>query len=84
MNIKNNKSLLAQNTIKVKITDELAGVKDYEGYLNDSWVLMEYDAKNDLLIYRFDKHLKEGDNKFELNVTDYSGNISTYVTNLKY
>lgn len=84
VNIKNNKSLLAQNTIKVKITDERSGIKSYDAYLGNEWILMEYDAKNDLLIYRFDHKLKEGDNEFKLLVVDERDNISEYSVNLKY
>lgn len=84
LNIKNNKSLLAQTTIRVKVTDALSGIETYNAYLDDRWILMEYDEKNDLLVYRFDQHLKDGENKFKLVVTDERGNIATYEAILNY
>ncbi len=84
LNISNKKSLLKQTTIKIKIEDELSGIDAYNGYLNDKWILMEYDAKNDLLIYNFDKLLKDGENKFKLIVEDNKGNVSSYESILIY
>ena len=84
VNIKNGKNISKQNTIKVKITDELSGIKSYYPTLNGNWILMEYDVKNDMLIYRYDDLLKKGKNIFQLKVTDEKGNISTYKANLEY
>jgi len=84
LNIHANKSLLAQNTIQVRITDELSGIASYNGYLDGTWILMEYDEKNDLLIYHFDHNLKDGENTFELIVTDERHNRATYKTILLY
>jgi hypothetical protein len=84
VNIQRNKSLLAQHTIQVKITDELSGINDYNAYLDGKWILMEYDEKNDLLTYYFDSHLKDGENIFELVVTDERNNKATYKTTLLY
>ncbi|MCB2221970.1 MAG: M23 family metallopeptidase [Bacteroidetes bacterium] len=84
LNIKDQKSLLAQQTIKVKIKDELSGIRTYSPTLNGEWILMEYDAKNDLLTYYFDNLLREGDNAFKLEVWDEKNNYSVYEAILKY
>jgi len=84
VNIKDQKSLLAQNTIKVKIKDKLSGIDSYIGSLNGEWILMEYDAKNNLLIYYFDHHLTEGENSFKLEVTDTKNNLAVYEVVLIY
>ena len=78
VNIRNGKDITNQNTIKVRITDDLSGIKSYRPTLNGKWVLMEYDAKNDILIYRYDDLLNKGENVFELEVTDEKGNVSDY------
>jgi murein DD-endopeptidase MepM/ murein hydrolase activator NlpD len=78
VNIRNGKDITNQNTIKVRITDDLSGIKSYRPTLNGKWVLMEYDVKNNMLIYRYDDRLKKGENIFEVKVTDEKGNISTY------
>ena len=84
MNIKNQKIITKQKSIKIKISDELSGIQSYKGTLNDQWILMEYDVKNDLLIYHFDKNLKQGSNNFKLKVTDKKGNKSIYQTELVF
>ncbi|MCF8369314.1 MAG: M23 family metallopeptidase [Bacteroidales bacterium] len=84
LNIYEGKSLLAQTTLEVKILDELSGIKKYTGKLNGHWILMKYDLKSDLLTYDFDKYLLEGDNYFELMVTDNKNNITEYSINITY
>lgn len=84
LNINKQKNLSNQKTIKIKISDELSGIQSYKGTLNDKWILMEYDVKNDLLIYHFDKNLKKGANNFKLKVIDEKGNKSIYQTELVF
>jgi len=73
-NIKNKKS------IEFRVTDNLSGVKSYNGYIDGEWVLFEYDPKNDLLIHKLENHqLKHGaEHELELYVGDHRGNISTF------
>ena len=51
--------------------------------INDEWVLADYDAKNKLLIYQIDKHIKKGHNTLKVIVTDMVGNETVYQTNLQ-
>jgi hypothetical protein len=53
--------------------------------IDGKWVLFEYDLKNNLLSYTFDKaRMKFGENhELKLDVTDYKGNTSTYKTNFQ-
>ncbi|MDT8393617.1 MAG: M23 family metallopeptidase [Bacteroidales bacterium] len=64
--------------VKLKISDELSGIGSYRATLNGEWLLMEYDAKNDLLFYRIDERLKKGENNFRLIVTDNRGNEAVF------
>jgi hypothetical protein len=84
INIHPGKSLLAQQTIQVKISDELSGIRSYKPTLNGEWILMEYDEKNDLLIYSFDRMLKEGENLFKIEVWDKKENVAEYSSILIY
>ncbi|MFU8845024.1 MAG: M23 family metallopeptidase [Bacteroidales bacterium] len=84
VNINPGKSLLAQQSIQVKISDELSGISHYRPTLNDEWILMEYDEKNDLLVYSFDRLLKEGENIFKIEVWDKKENYSVYSAILNY
>ena len=62
--------------IRVKISDELSGVADYNGYLNGDWVLFEYDAKRNLITYDFDEHCPPGKHNLKVVVTDKSNNTT--------
>lgn len=83
-NISANKNMSNEHSIRIKITDDLAGINTYTGRLNGEWILMDYDAKNDLLTYLFDDRLKKGTNTFELTVTDNKNNISNLKIKLIY
>ena len=69
--------------LKFKITDNLSGIETFRGTIDGKWVLFEYDLKNNLLSYSFDKaRMKFGENhELKLEVTDYKGNTSNYKTN---
>ena len=82
LNIKNQKSVASQKSIKLKIEDELSGISNYKPTLNGAWILMEYDVKNDLLTYYFDEHLLKGKNEFKLEVWDAKNNYSVYEATL--
>jgi len=78
VNIKPGKNLGHQGTIMLKISDNLAGIKSYKGSLNGKWILMDYDAKNNLLTYFIDEHVPKGKSTFSLVVTDAVGNQARY------
>ncbi|MEI6274854.1 MAG: M23 family metallopeptidase [Prolixibacteraceae bacterium] len=78
--IKADKTLTDPRKIEFKISDNLSGIEMYQGEIDGNWVLFEYDAKTDSLVYTFDKKrlvsgkmhtllLKIGDER--KNVTDY-------------
>ena len=68
--------------MRIKITDNLSGIKSYEPEINGSWALFEYDQKNDMLIYQFDKdRIPQGSqHNLTLRVSDNKDNISVYRT----
>jgi len=60
--------------IQFKIQDELSGIKQYRGSINDKWILMEYDFKTNLLTYQLD-HTKTKKNQIiTIEVMDKVGN----------
>lgn len=60
--------------IEFRITDSLTGISNYKATLNGKWVLMEYDAKTNRLIYFIDANFNKEQNKFEITVTDKVNN----------
>ena len=73
-------NLTGRTTLKIKITDELSGIKSYEPLIDGKWALFEYDQKNNILVYNFDpKRMQKGSkHSLILKVTDNRDNLSNY------
>ena len=81
INFKKNQWLSKSKFLKVKIEDDLSGIKSYEGEINGKWVLFEYEPKNKNLKYNFnDLKFKSGKQDLKLKVTDNVGNESIFQT----
>jgi Membrane proteins related to metalloendopeptidases len=76
-------NLTGKKEIRIKITDELSGIKSYEPSIDGKWALFEYDQKNDMLIYKFDETriTKGSKHNLSLKVTDNKDNFSVYKCN---
>ena len=79
-------NLTGKQLFTVTITDEFSGIKSYDTMIDGGWVLAEYDAKNNLLIYRPETPvLKENTlHQMELTVTDNRGNRSVLKSEFKW
>ena len=62
------------STLSFTITDALSGIGKYKLYLNNEWVLAEFDAKSDLLTYKFNEDSPRGKLHLRLEVEDRVGN----------
>ncbi len=82
LNFKENDTITSSNTLKVKITDDMTGIDSYNMYANDAWILGQYDAKNDLLYYEMDSHVKQRKNCIKVVVKDAVGNTTTKKVNV--
>ncbi len=78
INISQGKSLAGISTINFKISDNLSGIQSFNGYIDDQWVLMEYDPKAASLWHEFDKNLSKGKHRFRLVVTDWKDNEQVF------
>ncbi|MGL2966401.1 M23 family metallopeptidase [Flavobacterium sp. XGLA_31] len=69
------------NELQFTISDDLSGIKTYDGYLNGNWILLEYDPKTKKLIHHFsDGIVAEGKNDLKVVVTDNVGNSTIFET----
>jgi murein DD-endopeptidase MepM/ murein hydrolase activator NlpD len=82
INVGQNKNVSKQQTLAFKIYDNLSGIQSYRGTLNGRWILMDFDAKDNLLVYNFDERIRPGRNNFRLIVKDAVGNEAVYQTTL--
>jgi hypothetical protein len=83
LTIADKKPLNGTNSLKFKVTDNISGIESFRGTIDNQWVLFEYDLKNNLISYTFDKKrfLFGKNHQLNLEVTDYKGNTSTYKAN---
>lgn len=81
-NFKENDTITSSSTLKVKISDDMTGIDSYNMYANDAWILGKYDAKNNLLYYEVDSHMKKGKNCISVVVKDAVGNATTKKVNV--
>ena len=73
---------ISDNIIKIRIKDELSGIKKYEGKINNQWILFEYDNKNDVIISKKLNSVQSFKGNFVLVVYDNANNKSTYNINI--
>ncbi len=65
--------------IKYIIKDEFSGIKSINGYIDNKWVLFEYDAKKSLIFCDIKKlKLKKGKHRLVLEISDYKNNIAKH------
>ncbi len=69
-----------------KITDDLSGIKSYNAYIDNQWVLFEYDEKNDIMFYSIDmERLNWGINhSLRLQVADMKSNVAIFESQFFY
>jgi len=75
------KWLTDKKFIQFSISDELSGIKSYNGYLNGKWILFEYDNKTKKITHNFaDGIVAEGANELKIIVADNLGNSTIFET----
>lgn len=72
--------------MKIRINDDLSGIKSYEPLIDGQWTLFEYDQKNNLLICEFDPDRIPANcnHTLELRVTDNKDNQSIFKCDFKW
>ncbi|HSP11999.1 MAG TPA: M23 family metallopeptidase [Salegentibacter sp.] len=79
LNFNNGQWISSNKDLRVKISDDLSGIKSYRATVNGKFILMEYEYKNNTLTHNFDDGMvTDSENDFKLIVTDNVGNSSTY------
>ena len=77
------RNMRGYNRMKFKITDNIdvtgkaRGLR-YSGTIDGQWILLEYDAKNDMLTHKFDDRLASGTHTLNVEVWDNQMNKSVF------
>ncbi len=64
-------------TLRIEVKDDFSGVANIRPTLNDRWILIDHDPKNNLLVYEMDDRLRKGSNTLRVMVADHAGNSTT-------
>ena len=67
---------LKGNIIRIKIGDNLSGIKTYNCYLNNQWILAEYDGKTATLFIDIRGKIVTGKNDLRVEIADECGNLT--------
>ena len=79
VNFTDGKWISNNKTLKIKIKDIHSGISSYRATLNNTFILMEYNHKKDVLTYDFnDNMVSDTQNNLRLIVTDNVGNSTTF------
>lgn len=78
-NIRNNANMQGNQYIEFEISDDLSGINTYDIYINDVWVLPQYEPKDRSIKYYFDEYVpKNQRHNLKFIVTDRVGNEAIY------
>ncbi len=77
-NLKNDQWISNRKKLTIKINDNESGIKSFNGWINNKWILLEYESKKNMLTYDFGDKVNSSNSKNELvvSVKDNCGNIS--------
>ncbi len=79
VNFKNGQWISGNNSLVLRIADDLSGIKSYRATVNGKFILMEYEYKNNTITHYFaDGVVTDTENNLKVIVTDEIGNSSTY------
>lgn len=83
LNFKNSTTQLNGRTLKWKIYDAQTSISDYDLFVNDKWVLLEYDSKRSTIIYTRDASFT-GEKELRLIVIDSCGNERVWIKKIRF
>ena len=79
INFQNGKWVSNLSTLKIRVDDNLSGIKKYKAFINGKWILMEHEPKRKLLFFEFnDLKFDETKLKLNLSVEDMVGNENKF------
>lgn len=77
LNFRPGSTVRSLSELSVRIDDDLSGINTYRAEVDEKWVLMEYDAKNDKLFGNISEWpVQRGEHTLRVQVTDEVGNTA--------
>lgn len=78
--VRYNSDISDENQLKFRLTDN-TGINSYNGYIDDRWILLEWDPKTKMLAYTFDRQrvAPKAWHRLKVEVTDKLDNKSEFI-----
>ena len=73
-----NKNIKSVKWLRFRMYDSLSGIKSYRGTIDGKWILLQCDAKTNLMYYIFDETVGAGKHELKVLLEDKKGNSKTY------
>lgn len=80
VSFKKAENLSNKRYLRIKIDDDLSGIKSYKAYVDDEWVLMEYDSKKKQLTHQFTSTSQNKLKTFTLRLSDNRNNTTEFTS----
>lgn len=81
----NEKLWVKQNSVKIKLSDDLSGIESFRGEIDGKFVLFTHDVKSTVYTYKFDDRITKGQtHQLIFKATDRCGNTSEYKAEFVY
>ncbi|MDA8935013.1 M23 family metallopeptidase [Flavobacteriaceae bacterium] len=85
INFKNKSNIKVKNTLKLRLKDDVSGIKNYSSYFNGNWALFEYEPKSNMIFHNLsDGIIKDGENELIIKYEDGVGNKGVYQAKVYY
>lgn len=85
INFKNNSNIKGKRSLRLRLKDELSGIKKYSSYINGIWALFEYEPKSNLIFHNLsDGIINNGENELIIKYEDGVGNKGVFKTSVFY
>ena len=69
------------SNLKIKVNDVGSGIRSYNGWINNKWILFELNTKKGILVYDFDDNVvRKAKNNLHIEIIDNVGNRTEYKT----
>lgn len=69
----------SRRQLRFTVSDDLSGVESWNAWLNDEWILLEYDPKTRRMTYSHPHNFSPGNYSIRLKVKDERGNANELV-----
>ena len=86
LDVSDGHNISGKKEVRFRIKDDNSGIDSFRGEIDGKWILLDYEAKKDMLTYTFDpKRIEKGkDHTLFVKVEDNVGNMKVFLCSFKW